>query len=251
MVGLIHVSSPWVVPVSGFTAEAVTFDGINDHLIRGADLTGNANSVNGLTSFWIRFNSLGAQVFVSAFDGISELGFFIAWNTSDSKFRIRGQDGGNVHFEMKSATAYTTGEWYNVLASWNGTTMHMYVNGVEDVQTEQAPDGSATDYTIPDWGVGGHVNGTQLVDGDFSEFYWTNEYLDLSVAANRDKFYNSTTDTPVDLGSDGSTPTGTAPLIYFTGVASIWNAGTNSGSGGNFTMTGAVTDSSNEPVDAT
>jgi len=50
---------------------------------------------------------------------------------------------------------------------------------------------------------------------------------------------------PADLGSNGSTPTGTQPLIYFNGDAA--SAGTNAGSGGNFTINGSPTDAETNP----
>ena len=89
-------------------------------------------------------------------------------------------------------------------------------------------------------------------NGDIAEVYYAQEYVDLSVQANREKFISGTGTgaKPVDLGNDGSIPTGTQPLIYFRGAKDTWNAGTNAGSGGDFTMSGAVVDSSNEPVEA-
>jgi hypothetical protein len=64
------------------------------------------------------------------------------------------------------------------------------------------------------------------------------EFLDISVEANRRKFINAAGD-PVDLGSDGSTPTSTAPIVYQNG--DFTNFETNQGTGGNFTVTGALT----------
>jgi len=84
------------------------------------------------------------------------------------------------------------------------------------------------------------------VDGDYSEVYFSSEFIDLSVPANLEKFIKD--GKPVDLGGDGSSPTGTSPLMYFSGNSAAWNSGVNKGTGGNFTMTGSVTDSTNEPV---
>jgi len=54
---------------------------------------------------------------------------------------------------------------------------------------------------------------------------------------------------PVDLGSDGSTPTGTAPIMYFSrrNGASTW--GDNKGSGGTFTQSGTFLAGSDSPSD--
>ena len=69
------------------------------------------------------------------------------------------------------------------------------------------------------------------------QFFWLdNIYYDPSNAAFRAKFAN-----PTLLGANGEGP-GAIPKVFFTGNAAAWNSGVNKGSGGNFTMTGAVTD---------
>lgn len=57
---------------------------------------------------------------------------------------------------------------------------------------------------------------------------------DITQQSVRDSFGST------QIGSDGSGPTGSQPLIYFTGAASVWNAGTNQGDGGNFTQAGTA-----------
>ena len=62
--------------------------------------------------------------------------------------------------------------------------------------------------------------------------------------ATRRKFI-SANGKPVDLGSDCSAPTGTAPAVCFSGDATTF--GTNKGTGGTFTLTGTLTDASTSP----
>lgn len=50
---------------------------------------------------------------------------------------------------------------------------------------------------------------------------------------------------PVDLGSDGSTPTGAAPAIFLSGDHSSF--GSNKGTGGSFALTGTLTDAASSP----
>ena len=72
------------------------------------------------------------------------------------------------------------------------------------------------------------------------------EYLDISVENNRRKFIDAD-GFPVDLGSDGSTPTGIAAIMFFSGATVSWH--TNDGSGGGFTENGALTDAATSPSD--
>ena len=58
------------------------------------------------------------------------------------------------------------------------------------------------------------------------------------TASNRLKFLTASGE-PADLGADGSTPTGTQPLIYLANATATFQ--NNLGSGGNFTENGALT----------
>ncbi len=84
--------------------------------------------------------------------------------------------------------------------------------------------------------------GTGLVNGRFGRFYITDEFIDLSVAANHDDIV-ATDGTPADWGSNGSGLTGTQPRFYVYGDAASLNAaGLNYGSSTDTTtMNGSVT----------
>src|SRR3546814_7073174 len=45
--------------------------------------------------------------------------------------------------------------------------------------------------------------------------------------------------------ADGSTPTGSAPLVFLSGATASWH--TNKGTGGGFTENGALTDAATDP----
>ena len=100
---------------------------------------------------------------------------------------------------------------------------------------------------MADWGVGGLPDGTLKLDGSIAELWFApGVYIDLSVEENRRKFITDAL-RPANLGSDGSTPTGSAPLIYLSGATSSWH--TNKGTGGGFTENGDLTDSTSSPSD--
>ncbi len=73
------------------------------------------------------------------------------------------------------------------------------------------------------------------------------ESIDIDVSANVEKF-RSSAGKPVDLGATGSTPTGTAPIIYLSGDATGFL--TNKGTGGSFTVaTGSLSTAGTSPSD--
>lgn len=68
-------------------------------------------------------------------------------------------------------------------------------------------------------GIAARYAGNIQFTGELAEVWFTDSKIDLSSSTNRQKFY-SATGYPVDLGSDGSTPTGSQPVVYFSGDAS-------------------------------
>lgn len=86
--------------------------------------------------------------------------------------------------------------------------------------------------------------GPQSLDSEVCEFYLTNEYLDWSIQANRDKYIDSN-GKPVGLGVDGSDLTGTAPKFYFPDGDGTNNRGT----AGNFVEIGTIANALTSPTD--
>ena len=117
---------------------------------------------------------------------------------------------------------------------------HVLVDGVDDenIGTKISVDDFLDfTHTAEGWSIGGFFNfDDNYLDGDLSEFYFSTEYNNFSIQANIDKFIDPTTFKPIDLGVDGSTPSGNAPLIYLP----KGDPADNKGTGGNFTMIGSV-----------
>ena len=215
------------------------FDGVNDYLTRGSDLTGNANGKEGIFSVWFRVDGRNA-----ANRDLVQI------NTA--RFRVRLTNGNKFNFvgsntvpalifflASNTAIAVDSTTWRHVVASWdllNGTA-HVYVDDAEDKAAGGTFTNDNIDYTATDWGVGAYpVDGSNKWDGPLAEFYFAQEFLDFSVTANRRKFIDAN-GFPVDLGPSGYKPTGTAPIIYMR--TQFNNAGLNSGTGGDFTINGS------------
>lgn len=253
MIPLIHVAAPWVIPPS-FAPDAVIFDGANDWLNRAA-LIGAADTNTFLASCWVFLNStINSHMLFWNGTGAAwaDRKCWISVNNDTANITVQLRTSGNTKvWNATTSTVISTGAWYHILCARSGTTGQIYINGADASPSNVTTSTTNADFTNNFTAIGAtHDGALGMAECEMAENYVTNEYLDISQASNRDKFYNSVTDTPVDLGSDGSTPTGTAPLIYFKGNASVWNAGTNAGSGGNYTINGSVADSVNEPVDA-
>ncbi len=124
----------------------------------------------------------------------------------------------------------------------NVSNRHCYINDVSSYTDIAYIDDIIDLDTEGLWRIGASTSGAASgkLDGDIADLRIDfGTYIDLSVEANRRKFISSS-GRPVDLGSDGSVPTGSAPDIFLSGDTATWH--TNDGVGGGFTENGALTD---------
>ena len=220
----------------------VNFDG-TDYLGKGAALTGASNGKE--FSFSTKFTKLT--------DGTAQ-SFVVGRKIGQARLYVQLEASGRIRIYLRNSTPSVIFTWLSafgekvlvasgeveILVSVNLLTgVHaVYINGTLSTGSASTNTNDNIDYAGCDnWGVAADNAGNSPLFGDVSYIWMTDEYIDLSVSANRTVFADPTT-----MLSDGSGPTGTVPLTYYTGVASVWNAGTNQGSGGNHTMNNAVTD---------
>lgn len=233
---------------AGYAAHAVKLDGTNDYLTRGAGLTGAADSKTGLVSFWINFK--GGDATLQRILYAATVDLFLVEKRTTNKFRIYGTSSSSTKLELHSSSAYTSSSgWIHFLASWDLSTpeTYLYINDANDEGGGGTAVDSTIDLTHSDWGIGAEAAGNQLINADLADFYFEDTFLDISVLANRRKFIDSG-GKPVDLGSDGSTPTGSSPLIVLNDqVTAGWES--NNGTGGGMSENGALADGADSPSD--
>lgn len=227
---------------------AVNFDGTNDYLTRGAELTGNVNGKEGIFSGWFNLQG-GDGASVRAFQN-GNARFLVARIASDL-WIIQGRNAANdVILRQDSVNTYVAASgWHHILASWDLSVpaVWLYINDVDDAAAPTTLTDDDIDYTQTDHGIGADTGGGLKITADMAEYYFNFAmHLDLDVIANRRKFVTAGVK-PVDLGSDGSTPTGTTPIMFFSGATAAWH--TNKGGGGGFTENGALTDAATSPSD--
>lgn len=220
--------------IGGFSAKGVTFSG--DYLSRSS-IAGLADSKTGLISTWIKGSAGSLQFLV--YDGRFRVYVF------SPKFQIVGMNSsGTIILNLSTSVAINDGSWHHILAAWDTSTStktKIYLDG-SDVTSISALSNSNVDYGNSAFEIGS-VNSSPDFSGELAEFYFTTQWADLTDAAVRAKFAKN--GKPVSLGSDGSKPTGTAPLIYLQGPASNW--GVNAGTGGNFSVSGSFSDAATKP----
>tara|TARA_R100000995_G_scaffold22719_1_gene9798 strand:- start:711 stop:1484 length:774 start_codon:yes stop_codon:yes gene_type:complete len=229
------------------TTGAVQFDG-STYLERGADLTGNTDNNFFSFSYWYRYDATdngtgGTNIYESDNNKIkivhTATGTAVEARTSPIAFTaVEG------HFGTHLFHADTT-KWHhacgNLDATSNTNTTFFIDDADEKNYAQDGGSGHDIDHTQPDHTIGAREGGTHKIEMSIYELWLApGQDVRMSTTSNRRKFINADL-TPVSLGSDGSTPTGTAPLIYMTGGPSEFV--TNKGTGGNFSVSaGALID---------
>lgn len=229
--------------------DGVLFNGTDNVLLKTSDLTGNVNGKKGIISYWIKLQSQDDDL-LYPFQNLN--GTVATIRTTDNSMRMNLYGASSYAWDVttSSDTFTSSSDWVHFMASWDlaNTIGHVYVNGTSDQATiDTSPQDETIDYTKSRWGIGASSTPGNYCNADFCQFYVNlAEYIDLSDQSNRALFYNNG---PVDLGSDGSTPTGNAPIIFQNIAAGADISGfiTNKGSGGGFTLTGTLSRSSTRP----
>lgn len=238
--------------------ESADFDGTNDYMTRGAGLTGAANSKTGIFSGWIRLDGGDAST-LSILHGTDSVGGstirFLVSRAVNNLLYVQATNAAasNILIIHTSNTYTSSATWLHMLTAWNLATasVAIYINDVSDLSGVSTILNDTSQYVLSDWSIGALASGTSKLNGCLAEVYFApGQFLDFSIVDNRRKFISSA-GKPVWLGTDGSVPTGTAPLVYqhLATAEAVANFATNRATGGNFTITGTLTAGSTSPSD--
>lgn len=254
------IGAPIGSPIGGGSTESVVledyvpnfgvaFDGTNDFL-GGVPTTGLSGSQITF-SFWFKPNTGGGRYIAQIRGG----GIFCIINGTDPTIQVRfGAENlpttGNA-FDFYSFSTVTAGEWHHFIASADVSAGvgKLYIDGGNALDSTH-PNHTLNSGEAINWAdsVGLSVGArnaslTDPYDGALQEVWLSQEYVDLGVQANREKFLLD--GKPVSLGDDGSTPTGTQSIVYLKNDYLSFEQ--NLGSLANFPVTGALGNEGTRP----
>jgi hypothetical protein len=212
-------------------AEAIDFDGTSDFLEKTSDLTGNADGQSFTFSFWLWLNDTAGAVLTN---GNSRL----VVQVTSGAIQIYGKNTGDNNVLNFTTAVIPQQTWTHVLVSLNLSNTaqrHVYINDVQQSITW-------TTYTATN--VDRASTGTWYVMGPglttrASNLFMDYTYRDLSITANRRLFV--TADLKPALGQAALNP------ILYLPMSDPTAPGVNTGTGGNFTLTGVVARSGRGP----
>ncbi len=234
------------IPVSqstGFSANPVTIDntpgGPHDYLSKATDLTGIADGTTFIISAWFKRTVTATEEHIVSLGSAGD-GFHLYINSSD-EIVVDGYDSAAVlKLRVKSNVTVTDTSWHHIMVSLNLADTgqrHLYLDGTDRFSSVTYDTAATLEFTQGTAAICSRGDSFGTFTGCVAEIFFHTSYLDLSTAPNRAKFYNS--GQPVNLGSDGSTPLSTQPLLYLKNAFGTF--ANNAGSGGNFTVNGTLT----------
>lgn len=225
-----------------YSTTGVDFDGTNDHMSRGADLTGSADSKIYSGAGWVNMHSTNTgRIYTNTGAAAT-----IRW-TSET-LRIQAENSSATTILNINSSTISLNVWHHFMFSVDLSDTgkrHLYIDNVSDLATVTTYTNDTIDFTKADHRIGAKLDGTEKVNGCSADL-WIEQgvFVDLSSAANRAKFVTTGVEL-VDLGANGETPTSASPIMFFKGASASFN--TNLGTGGNFTVTGTLTDCATDP----
>ena len=238
-----------VLPDSTASTRMVTF-GSSTVLARGSAFTGAVDSDTFTMSFLMRPANDGTTRIILADGGTHTLLNLTPGN--QLHLYIEDAHGASVGVEITTTDTFLAGNLYHVAIevdlSAGVANIYRAVNGGAIAAT------TLTTGTAPNLQVGGNISWTDPVwyvgftssyyTGDLGTYYLNiGVRIDLTNSANMEKFYKD--GISQNLGSDGSTPTGTAPILFLNNPASTWH--TNLGTGGGMSLTGTLAAGTDAP----
>lgn len=222
------------------------FDGTNDYLSRGAQLTGVADTTTGL--HFLSFRVLGGAGTTRLLTQTPGVGQPISIYLSVANLIVATFTDplGTVVFTATNSTPITDTNWHNMLIGCDTTQLSkckIYFDGADET-TGAAALGLSIDYTTSNWFIGANILGSQNANVDMAVYYFSTEFLDITTEANRRKFVDAA-GRPVPLGAKCERPTGSQPIICLNNPPSSFHI--NKGSGGDFTVNGSLSASTSAP----
>lgn len=238
----------WENNAASFSAQSVTnnivatignFVDTNGTASYKHSITGGLGQVDGdQATFSLRWDFTGTtdgQIYV-LYEAQSRFTFS---RTSANKLRMTG---GGVDVLSTDTVTASDGKVHILFAlNRTGGVGEIYINGTEVSYDTQTIGTGSIEWTRAT-GVLSNASGGANADGKFSDVWWDDNYW--APGTYLTSFYDAGSGGAQDLGRDGSTPTGSAPVIFLGGsmqadqregnTSEGWNDGYNAGTGGNF-----------------
>lgn len=170
-------TSNWVADTDAGGIRALDFDGTND-IATGTYWTTLGSVSAAAFSLWVR--SDGKSNFGIIGTGVSDFGAFAVYSNTPANIRFLIKDTSNL-----LDGAITVGAWTHIVATYNGTTARLYINGTQTAS--KSVSGAISNSGKPFY-LGSYYDTTYVINGRLDDIRGFNQNLDASDVA---YLYNS------------------------------------------------------------
>lgn len=245
-----------VTPTNTFSPVSAAFDGSTMYWGSSTGQLSAPISETGALSMWFKHTAgtwaANQQLFQLRISG-GTIATEIYTLSSGRLLITSAHDGtGGSQSAVLATSSLVINQWYCLMLSWRRSTAtwQCYINGsVPSFGTNFAWKTGVTAMvgegsTMNRGGIAADNAGNGKFQGEIAYVWFDNQnFVDWSSSTNRDKFISA--GSPVNLGSDGSTPFGWQPQLYYYGSG---NSMANYGSATGFTKNGTLTAGSTPSV---
>lgn len=233
------------IKVSGggsYTAKAVS---ITDLLLRTPSSLTGAGSISSKKATWSFWIKTGVSCSSLIDEDGDDIDFSIAISAANATFTMSWvTTSGNVAVTLSSSATtsgtWNSNTWHHVFLSIDvgASVCQLYVDGTSITTGATFPNNLNLQWNDGQW----KISAFSSFEGSLADV-WICAGVQLDGATQLTLFRSG--GKPVNLGSDGSTPTGSSPIIFMTGDATTF-ANNNGTGGGPWNVYGGslVTDSS-------
>ena len=227
-----------------FWGNRADFDGTNAYLRRTSALTGVSDGKVVSGSFWFVSDQSGVDDCIFSINDASGNGGFRINRSSTNTLFFRGFNSGTSTILYVETGPLSAGVNYYVQYCFdlnNTANRAVFVNGSAQSLSVTTYTNDTMQLTLGQIGLAVRWSGTpsDVFDGRLSEFYFTNTFINFNQEVERLKFRDCFGN-PTDLPSAITAATVPTPAIYMRFPPTAF--GTNSGTGGNFTVNGTIID---------
>lgn len=247
--------------LGAYSANAVVFETGTDWAYDQSTWGATGGTKKAMFSFWVycdnaAWQSTGVIFRISNAAGGSRIDAVLS-SSGRLNCIFRDSAGTNIANVNAATNTFTGQTWYHVIVSvdtaqaLSSDAIRMFVNGSEVSYSSQSHTQDAlidTDLNRCFLFTGSSGGSSQpAANHYFADFFIdTAESFDLTIPSNLAKFIDGS-GKPVNLGSDGSTPLGSAPDLFLSGATGTWHI--NKGALGGLTLNGTLSTAPSSPSD--
>jgi hypothetical protein len=130
----------WTNGASGRSSGAMSFDGTDDYVTCGTGSSLNLTS-SGTIEVWFKITgtlpTYAGLVSKSSSGNTDGIAYVLGKGSGGNAFRINLSNGTTDQSVYTTTSSWATGQWYHIVATWDGTTVKMYVNGQQEANPGQ------------------------------------------------------------------------------------------------------------------